>query len=298
MNFKLARRILGPLIVLATIAIFLHYMLRHPAIWRQVRTTPPLVLAGLVLLYLGWFATLGLVMHMSLRVYRRSIKVQENFLLNAYSTLVNFFGPGQSGPAVRGAYLRAKHNLRVKDYLFTVLLYYAFYVVVSAFFLFAGSQAWWRTLLVVVLASLVCWWALRRFARRKHLEADKPQLTLPNLGWLFFATASQAVLQVIIYFIEIHQVQAHVTLAQSITYTGAANFALFVALTPGAIGIRESFLLFTRKLHHIGSSTIVAANVIDRAAFIVFLGVLFVLVLSMHAKEKLRLKDSASTEME
>ncbi len=298
MNFKLARRVLGPLIILATIAVFLHYMSQHPAIWRQVRTTPPLVLAGLVLLYIGWFAALGLVMHLSLRIYRRPIKVQENILLNAYSTLVNFFGPGQSGPAVRGAYLRAKHHLRIKDYLFTMLLYYAFYVVVSAFFLFAGSQAWWRTLLVVALASLACWWALRRFARRKHLEADKPQLTLANLGWLFFATAAQAVLQMIIYFIEIHQVQAHVTLAQSITYTGAANFALFVALTPGAIGIRESFLLLTRRLHHISSSTIVAANVIDRAAFIIFLGVLFVLVLSMHAKDKLHLKSSAEAANE
>jgi uncharacterized membrane protein YbhN (UPF0104 family) len=71
-----------------------------------------------------------------------------------------------------------------------------------------------------------------------------------------------------------------------ITYTGAANFALFVALTPGAIGIREAFLLFTRHLHHISSANIVAANIIDRAIFIVVLGVLFGLTLGFHAKYK------------
>jgi uncharacterized membrane protein YbhN (UPF0104 family) len=63
---------------------------------------------------------------------------------------------------------------------------------------------------------------------------------------------------------------------------------MFAALTPGAIGIREAFLVFTQNLHHISSSTIVAANILDRAIYLVFLGLLFLLVVSTHAKDKLR----------
>jgi hypothetical protein len=45
-------------------------------------------------------------------------------------------------------------------------------------------------------------------------------------------------------------------------------------------------LLFSRQLHHISSANIVAANIIDRAIFIVVLLVLFVLTLGFHAKYK------------
>jgi uncharacterized membrane protein YbhN (UPF0104 family) len=65
--------------------------------------------------------------------------------------------------------------------------------------------------------------------------------------------------------------------------------ALFVSLTPGAIGIREAFLTFSQQLHHIDTSTIVAANIIDRAVYLVFLGVLFIFVFSLHARDKLSL---------
>lgn len=73
-----------------------------------------------------------------------------------------------------------------------------------------------------------------------------------------------------------------------LTYTGAANFALFVAITPGAIGFREAFLLFSQDLHGIARDSIVAANVLDRAAYIIFLGVIFILTLSMHTAKRLQ----------
>ena len=69
-----------------------------------------------------------------------------------------------------------------------------------------------------------------------------------------------------------------------------ANFALFVSLTPGAIGIREAFLVFSQDLHHIPNDIIVAANVLDRAVYILFLGLLFIIVLLMHAGSKLQLQ--------
>jgi uncharacterized membrane protein YbhN (UPF0104 family) len=88
---------------------------------------------------------------------------------------------------------------------------------------------------------------------------------------------------VIIYYTELRSL-SHVSFGQALIYAGAADFALFVSLTPGAIGFRESFLLFSRDLHHIGSGTIAAASLIDRAIYIILLGILFVIALSFHAK--------------
>src|SRR5262249_53346976 len=124
--------ILGPLILLVTLALFARYLAGHQELLTQLRRTSPAVLATLFVLYAIWFAALVVLLEGSLRLYRKRMGLQENFLLNAYSSLVNFFGPGQSGPAVRGAYLYKRHGVRVKDFMFTTLLYLAMYAVLSA----------------------------------------------------------------------------------------------------------------------------------------------------------------------
>jgi uncharacterized membrane protein YbhN (UPF0104 family) len=289
---KKLKLILGPLILLITLVAFASYLSGHRSLLTQLRHTPPLTVLWLVLLYMVWFSALVFLLSGSLRVYRKKMPMQENVLLNAYSSLINFFGPGQGGVAVRGGYLYKRHGVRVKDYLFTTLLYYAFYALTSAALLFVGSRPWWQTVLLLALVSAISFVVVRRFARKAKLEADRPALNPVTLGIILGATLLQAAAQVAIYGIELHAVSPHISLAQTVTYTGAANFALFVALTPGAIGIRESFLLFSERLHHIGSHVIVAANVIDRAVYLVFLGILFALVLGLHAKKKLRIKST------
>jgi uncharacterized membrane protein YbhN (UPF0104 family) len=107
-----------------------------------------------------------------------------------------------------------------------------------------------------------------------------------NVMLLFLATVLQAIVQVTIYAVELHSVNHHISLSQIITYTGAANLALFVSLTPGAIGIRESFLIFTEHLHHISSANIILANVIDRSVYLIFLLILVVLVSIWQIKNK------------
>src|SRR5712664_2133231 len=102
---KKLKLVLGPLILLLTLAAFAHYLAGHRALLTQLRHTSPGTLAVLVVLYAIWFFALIMLLAGSLRMYRKSMGHQENFLLNAYSSLINFFGPGQSGPAIRGAYL-------------------------------------------------------------------------------------------------------------------------------------------------------------------------------------------------
>lgn len=177
--------------------------------------------------------------------------------------------------------------------MFTTLLYYGFYAVISACFMFVGTRAWWQTVLLMAAVGGASFLLIRWYARKKANIKDESGLNLFNVGLLFGATLLQLVVQVAIYAIELHNTGANPSFGQVLAYTGVANFALFVALTPGAIGIREGFLLFSESLHHISSAVIVAANLIDRAVYLVFLGLLFVLVLATHAKEKLRVTQTS-----
>jgi uncharacterized membrane protein YbhN (UPF0104 family) len=282
-------------IVALTVTAFVYYLSTHPETVRQIRQLPPLTLVLLLLLYGLAFLAIVLITRASLHAYRITMTKQENILFNAYSSLVNFFGPGQSGPAFRGIYLKKRHGLEIKKYVFITLLYYAFLAILSALCMFVGSRPWWQTVLLMLAVGGSSFVFIRRFKKRAKSNVTAG-LHWPSIGLLFGATILQVVVLAVIYGIELHNVGADASLGQVLTYTGVSNFALFVALTPGAIGIREGFLVFSQGLHGLDASTIVAANVIDRGVYLVFLGLMFVLILSLHAKEKLQVKQITDQE--
>ena len=220
----------------------------------------------------------------------------ENAKLNVHSLLINFFIPGQAGPAYRGAYLYKRHQLRIKNYVIVTLLYYVFYAVVSVFLLLVARLPWWQTLGALMVVTALGLLAIRKYSARTKVRTDSLDFNPVNISYLFLATILQAVVQVTIYAVELHSANSHIAMSQIITYTGAANLALFVALTPGAIGIRESFLIFTEHLHHISSANIIFANVIDRSVYLAFLLILAAMIAAWHVRNKLRLRKLASVK--
>ncbi|HSX33445.1 MAG TPA: lysylphosphatidylglycerol synthase domain-containing protein [Candidatus Saccharimonadales bacterium] len=286
------RLLLGPVIVVGTMGTFAYYAAQHPASLQSLRHLSVSTIAGLLLLDAVGFLALVLVARASLHAYHKKLSAQENILFNAYSALINFFGPGQSGVIFRGAYLKKRHGLPIKKYTYVVLLYYAFYALLSVLCMLAGARPWWQTLLALLAVGAGCAWFMRRYQRRAHL-ADSHVFRPTTIGLLFLATLLQIITLALAFGTELRAVGAHASIAQVLAYTGVANFSIFVALTPGAIGIRETFLLFSTKLHHIAAGAIVAANVIDRAVYLLFLGILFVLVLSLHARKKLGVTPTA-----
>jgi len=286
---KQLKSVVAMVIVAGTIAAFGYYLARHPQTVTQLRQVPIGILILLVGLYLVAFGAYVLITRGSLRLYHKSMPLQENILFNAYSSIVNFFGPGQSGPVFRGAYLKKRHNLSVKQYLFTMLVYYGFFGVISALCMVVGSRPWWQTLLLTAVLSAASFGIIRRYKRRRGIDTQGG-LTPANLAWIFGATVLQVAVLAVIYGLELRHVGGHISAGQVLAYTGVANFALFVSITPGAIGIREGFLAFSHDLHHLSNGTIVAANVVDRAVYLVLLGLLFVLVVTLHAKDKLHVR--------
>lgn len=292
-NEVIKRRVrLGLAIALAllTLAAFIYYLPRHSYLITKLGQTSPLTLIELAMLYVAWFAALWIIVLASLVICKKTLGIKEGFLLNSYSTLFNFFVPGQGGIAVRGMYLKKNKNLGLGKFVFVTLIYYMFYAIVSAGLLLGDNRPWWQTLGVTLIIGGLSLGIIYIYKKRGKTKTGELDLSVTTLTYLMLATLFQAIVQIVIYAVELHSVNSNISLRQIITYTGAANFALFAALTPGAIGIRESFLIFSRNLHHITIANIVAANVIDRAIFIVFLGLLFLLTVSFHAKNKFSVK--------
>jgi uncharacterized membrane protein YbhN (UPF0104 family) len=136
----------------------------------------------------------------------------------------------------------------------------------------------WITVAGVIIAAIFTLLSSRFFS--------SPRRRLYALG-IFTATLVQVALMVGIYTIELQAVSTtqSLTLLQTASYTGSANLSLFVSLTPAGVGIREAFLIFTQSLHQVGLSSIVASGIVDRALYIVFLGILFIISSSMHLRQ-------------
>ncbi len=282
---------LGIVIVVATVVAFTWYASKNPEVLKQLSQTPLTTIIAITLLYGGVLGALIIVLYGSLMAYKKSMELQENFLLNAYSSLVNFFGPGQSGPGFRAAYLKLKHNVKIKQYIFVTLVYYAFYAFFSGILVASAALTWWATIGLLVGIAATCWIVLRYYIRKnKELVQSSPHSFIKPFIVIGLATLLQIILLWIIYFVELRSFDANISLSQAATYTGAANFALFVSLTPGAIGFREAFLVFSQNLHHIPNDIIVTANILDRAVYILFLGILFIFVLLLHAGKTLQVQ--------
>lgn len=277
------RPVLAGAIVIVTIGVFVQYFATNPQIGTQLRSVPLSTILLLFALYGLFVWCLSFINIGTLRLCRTTIAAGESLLLSMYSSVINFFGPLQSGPAFRAVYLKRAHNVKLGHYTAASLLYYAFYGLFSGIFLLSGMLQWW--LVPIMLATGV---ALIIVHQRTALLSRFTLLDLSRWHLLAAATFVQVLLLAIIYYVELQAVAPGTTAGQAIVYTGAANFALFVSITPGAIGFRESFLVLTERLHGIDPATIVAANTLDRAIYIILLAVLALIIGLTHANQRFR----------
>lgn len=278
------RKYAAIVIILATLYAFYWYVKHNPAVITTITDLPKSLFVTLILLYLLVVAAMGLVFVSTIRLTRVRLGFRESFLVTAYSSVINFFGPLQSGPAFRAVYLKQKHGIKIAHYTAATILFYLFFAIISGIFLLSGLLGWW--MIPAVIAGLICLYIVWS----KTNLADKVRVLDLREAWLLlFATFLQIALVTVIYWVELRHIDTSITISQAIIYTGAANFALFVSLTPGAIGFREAFLVFSQGLHHIDTSTIVAASLIDRAVYLVILGILAVGIFGTHAQAKLQI---------
>jgi uncharacterized membrane protein YbhN (UPF0104 family) len=285
MKRSIWRPIAAITVLTVTIAAFIAYFAQHPEVRQQLGQTSPHVLVLLLALYLVGVVALAFVTIATVRLYRLRLQTQESLLLTMYTAIINFFGPLQSGPAFRAVYLKKKHGLGLKHYTVATLVYYCFYGGFSVLLLLSTTLKWWLVPLSVV--GLLSMFGL---SRSRWLQPRLQQIDFHGWYYLALATAAQIVIVTLIYYTELRTVAPGTSFSQALVYTGAANLALFVSLTPGAIGFRESFLLFSQHLHHISDSTIVAANIIDRAMYLVLLLILALIIFGTHARQQLGVK--------
>ena len=280
-------------IVLLTFGVFGYYLSTHPDVISTLLSLPPALLFLLTIGYLATIAANAYVLHASLKFIGHRVAYSDNVLLTSYSSIINFFGPLQSGPGARAAYLKTKHGVRLRDFFGTTLLFYGFFAIINVCILGTSAILRYPSILTISLAIVVgvcgavVFFTLRSRSKRFGRALQSLKLTDFNFWKIGIGALGLSIATAGIYFTELHHIAPQISFWQALIYAAAANLSLFVSLTPGAIGFRESFLVISEKLHGIDISTILSANIIDRAFYIVFLAVLFVALLVISRIYKL-----------
>lgn len=286
------KQIAAVAVLLFTAVAFTYYFITHPEVGKLLGNIPKPTLVILLLLYITTVGALVLIFTATLRLCKLRLKEGEISLLTAYSSVINFFGPLQSGPAFRAVYLYKKYKLNLKSYAMATLVYYFFFGFFSGLFLISGIFGWWT---FALFALGVAGTALA--VRTRWIAPRLRGLDLRGWYYLAAATLLQVCLMAVIYTVELRAISPGIGLNQSIVYTGAANLALFVSLTPGAIGFREAFLLFSQQLHDISPSVIVATNILDRAMYITLMLLLALFIFGSQANQRFRgVSDEKTTD--
>lgn len=270
------KRLLGGGIVIGSFGFFGIYLYLHPHVLDDVIHIPWQILIVLALLYSVVVVTNTIITLSTVRLCKKELPQREGLLLTIYSTLVNFFGPLQSGPGVRAVYLKAKLGLRIRDYTYATILYYIAFASINISLLLATA------LPILALLGGVFSIALTIFGAKK-LKLWQPKY----IAMIYVTTLLQIIVMATIYFVELHATNTPAQFTQSLTYGASANLSMFVSLTPGAIGIREAFLAFAQSLHHISLGSIIAAGVLDRAFYVLFLLGLLGVSSGLHIKQTL-----------
>lgn len=254
--------------VLVLVAVFIAvYIAVRPEIIRDVLAVGPVALGWLTALYVLIVVTHWVILLLTVRWCDATIGGREGLLLTVYSTVANFFGPMQSGPGVRAAYLKARVGVRLRDFTMATVVYYLAFGAVNVSLLFARTLPWLTALGLVATVGVVGVVAWRSGAGRRITTV-----------LIAAVTAVQALLMAAVYWVELNAIAGPGADAlQSLVYSASANLSLFVSITPGAIGFREAFLGLAQPLHDVGGDAILAAGIVDRAFYVLFLGMLFLL---------------------
>ena len=271
------RKNAGIAVLIFGIVLFVLYLRNNPDALQPLSELPILVIPLLLVIYMVFLFTNYLVTHVSVTHFVPDYPKKSSFMLSAYTALVNFFGPLQSGPGFRAIYLKQQVGLSIKKYTLIAFIYYLSFAAISLMMI---SIAVHPLIPILVLIPLV-------FGFFKLKSMVKSPAFLSTFAKIFVFTALQLMVLSIIYGIEIYAVGYEADVSQILAYTGSSNLALFVAITPGAIGIREWFILTAQGVHNIPTEIVLSASLLDRAMYLLFLGVLFAISSYMNIKSRL-----------
>lgn len=257
----------------------------------------------------------GLFTKWTVEAFTKKLKLGEGIYVAILSAIGNYFGPLLGGASIRAIHLKKSHNLSYSKFTSTVAGYYliifianSIIAIVSILLLEKSKQtvpllvfftAWLAVLVALTFVRLPRRSRWDRFAKHKSIRYLVTAIYDIEEGWhilvknknlmfrLMLLGFSGFVITFLLTLVEFNSIGAHISLPALGLYTSLVTVSMLLSLTPGAIGIRETILLFVSVTLGVSHEQIIQVAVIDRGVNFVVLLLLFAVIRVPGIKRKL-----------
>jgi uncharacterized protein (TIRG00374 family) len=223
------------------------------------------------------------------------------------SSFGNYFLPLTGGAVLRGVYLKRQHGFSYKKF---ISISYGSYVIsigvssllgIFALLILYSSQEIFVTSLLLVFISmlLVTVFLSSSFANKlmnlvgsttKNTVIKKVARTLSDIheGWLSIVVSKRLMTKLVLltlanmalrlgfFYLTFNMLGTDVSLSSVFIFNTLITLSMYLTITPGSIGIRETLLLLYSSSLGLPPEAILAASLVDRASLMVSLSSLYI----------------------
>jgi uncharacterized membrane protein YbhN (UPF0104 family) len=287
-------KLLKIFLLVLTIVLFILYFVNNRDSFARIGE---LSVLQFLLIFLGQTIILvanALTLMIIVSFCRKKMDVADAARVTAYSSLINFFGFLQGGVGFRAVYLKKIYEIPLKKYFALTAVQYILLFGLSGLLLFFGivlTTGLQNALLFVLMgtaALLIVLLVMKKFGVLTKLASRFEGISFAfgsnKLVLLIGSLLLQLCGSLIAYGVALQAIGANITAGGLMVFTGISQFSVVIALTPGALGIREGLLLIVQDQMLLTTSDIIVASTIDRVVYFMTLVLLVPIALSMRKK--------------
>ncbi|GEM_PF-1894070 len=296
-------------LLLLFVALFVWFFMNHKDEFSILTTIPIVLIIAIALCQLAVVLTNVVFQVVLLKIYRVDMSWLDSFVVIVKSSVINFFGFLQGGTGYRAYYIKKHYGI---DYKRFGLLFTANYLVVFSLFAFFGLVgSLLQTIqsghtanygVVAFFAAATIGLLIMMFVSPSRIpgrgsfstklrgalsEWDNITSNKRRVAVLFLIAAVQYLATAGAFYLELKAIHAETTIAGLMVYSAIAGFSILVALTPAAIGFRETLLIFARQSLGVSVSVIILSATVDRITYAVLL-LLLTIVTQRYVINKIR----------
>jgi uncharacterized protein (TIRG00374 family) len=301
-------RLIKYLLAAGFIGLFIYFYVKNPETFsKTLEFSWPIILVALAFQLVSLYLN-GYILRYIMNKKGSDIGHLDGFYSAFLSSFGNYFLPLTGGAVLRAVYLKKQHALSYKSFisisyglyiisflatssLSLIALAYLYFaenifslsltLVMAAIFVFTASLSTtkWRadTFIIEFFEKLLGNRAL--FINRKLqpiIQGWRDLLELREiLRMLVFTTIIAILIRVLFYYMAFAALGVSTSLVYMIIFTMLISLSLYLTITPGSLGIRETLLILYSGTLTISESDILAVNLLDRGSIFFILVLLF-----------------------
>jgi uncharacterized membrane protein YbhN (UPF0104 family) len=313
------RKILPITVLLACVYFIYSYVRNNLSDFTKISE---ISLSYVLLIGCVWLAILvvsGLFLKALTTSFDIDLNFSEYFSISVITSFGNFFLPMKGGVGFRAVYLKSRYDF---DYSYFVSSLAANYLIVfnitsvvalaclALFYVYSGSFSLPAALVFLGIAAFTSWaiffpphsleWIPSRWVRERANQVlsgwhiiRRNRKTVLNLCWLSALNQFLCFAVTWLEFAAFHMKDSYghgIGFLQAAIFSEIGTLSFLIGITPAALGIKESLLMFSSQFLGITQSQALAVSLLDRSVNVVVLSLLFGFA-SICINKKLKIKD-------